>query len=82
MVYLPFETPSNSSSSSSEIHCGVSEAAGGCKDAATHSAGKVHLHGEDADILGTGREDDVVRGAVERDGHGGGQVKEGSWRND
>lgn len=57
MVYLPLDTLSKTSSSSSEIHCtyerGLSaDARMPCRVPA-HPAREVHLHGEDTDVLGT-----------------------------
>lgn len=86
MVYLPLGTLSNSSSSSSEMHCGMIRTRDRiCKRESTYAAGEVHLHGKDTDILGAGRRLDVLAGGgVLGDGHGsveGGVLsKDGMWR--
>jgi len=60
MVYFPLATPSKTSRSSWEIHCGQNEShvrmGPRCdvRSLKTHSVGEVHFHGEDTNILGAG----------------------------
>lgn len=55
MVYLPFETPSNSSSSSSEMHCALLFQSAACFTVpiVAHPLREVHLHSEDTNVFGT-----------------------------
>ena len=60
IVYLPFETPSNTSKSASEMHCGLGQMSLRVPKSDkwdADSAGKVCFHCEDADILWTGELD-------------------------